>query len=94
MKRKLFGGLLVLVALAILIYIADFAIMKFRIAKGSGAYGTFTVRSYYAIAKKANKVEYDYIGSEQETCTHSLFPHFGFNPCWFVSRHTERRIEI
>ena len=94
MKRKLFGALFFLVALVVLIYATDFAIMQFRIAKGIGAYGTFTVRSYYAIAKKANKVEYDYIGTEQETCTRSLFPHFGFNPCWYVSRHTERRIEI
>lgn len=94
MKRKLFGGLLFLAVFSVLIYPTDFAILKFRIAKGSDPYGTFTVRSYYAIAKKANKIEYDYIGTEQETCTHSLFPHFGFNPCWYVSRHTERRIEI
>jgi hypothetical protein len=25
------------------------------------------------------------------TCVHSLFPHMGYQPCWYLSRHSEQR---
>ena len=94
MKRHLIRTLIALITAAVLAYPADFVALKIRIATNHNPYGTVTVRSYYSIAKKNNKVEYDYIGTEDETCTHSLFPQGGYNPCWYAASHTERKIEI
>lgn len=94
MKRCMIRAVIALLAAVVLLYAADFVVLKVRIATGRNPYGTVTVRSYYSIAKKNNKVEYDYIGTEDETCTHSLFPQGGHNPCWYASSHTERKIEI
>jgi hypothetical protein len=30
----------------------------------------------------------------QKTCVHSLFPHSGDPPCWFLIRHAEQRTDI
>ena len=87
-------AVIALVAAAILMYPGDFAVLKIEIATGHNPYGTVTVRSYYSIAKKNNRVEYDYIDTEDEICTHTLFPQSGHNPCWYASKHTERKIEI
>jgi hypothetical protein len=94
MKHYFIRIVVVLIAAAVLAYAADFAVLKIRIATNNNPYGTVTVRSYYSIAKKNSKVEYDYIGAEDETCTHSLFPQSGHNPCWYARSHTERKIEI
>lgn len=94
MKRYLVRTAIVLIAALALMHAADFVVLKIRIATNHNPYGTVTVRSYYSIAKKNSKVEYDYIGTEDETCTHSLFPHGGYNPCWYASSHTERNIEL
>lgn len=94
MKRYLVWTLIVLIAAPALAYAADFVVLKIKIATNHNPYGTVTVRSYYSIAKKNNKVEYDYIGTEDEICTHSLFMQGGHTPCWYASSHTERKIEI
>ncbi len=86
--------MIALFAAPILLYVTDFVVLRIRIATGHNPYGTVTVRSYYSIAKKNNKVEYDYIGTEDETCTHSIFPQNGHSPCWYASSHTERKIDI
>jgi hypothetical protein len=49
---------------------------------------------YYSVAEKNNKTEYLPSNSEQDTCVHSLFPHLGFSPCWYLSRHTEKSIPM
>jgi hypothetical protein len=94
MKRYLMRTLIVLIAAPVLTYAADFVVLKIRVATNHNPYGTVTVRSYYSIAKKNNRVEYDYIGTEDEICTHSLFPQSRHDPCWYASSHTERKIEI
>ncbi len=64
-------------------------------ARNRGAFGTVTIYHYYdyAIQKKANKTEYVFKGSDQ-TCVHSLLPHIGRSPCWYLQRHTEQRSDI
>jgi hypothetical protein len=42
-----------------------------------------------AIPQKGNKVEYQLDAQSpmiSEPCVHSLFPHFGYSPCWYVQR--------
>jgi hypothetical protein len=49
---------------------------------------------YLAIAEKFNKIDYERTDPITERCVYSLFPHFGHNPCWYVTRHTLRFINV
>jgi hypothetical protein len=52
------------------------------------------IERYLAIAEKFNKINYERTDPVTERCVYTLFPHFGQNPCWYVTRHTMRFIEI
>jgi len=93
---KISGKQLALLGLAIaaLLYAGDYLALRYRMLKQQNPFGAVTVYRYYAIQKKANKVEYVFDGTENQTCVHSLFPHVGDRPCWYVQRHTEKKIEI
>ncbi len=77
------------IALAIA-FVVDYILLRFR----NPQFGTVVVHRYYAVHLKDQKIEYLPDESDTETCVHSLFPHFGHNPCWYVIRHREQRIEI
>jgi hypothetical protein len=47
-----------------------------------------------AVAEHFNKIDYERTDPITERCVYSLFPHFGNNPCWYVTRHTLRFIRI
>jgi hypothetical protein len=75
-----------LVALLALVYVGDWAGMKVRLAHGT-AYGTVQVNQFLATPLKGNKVEYDLMGTVQQTCSHSIFPQQGYQACWWLERH-------
>jgi hypothetical protein len=85
-KKIAIGLILFLAAL----YVSDYLVFRFR----HQPTGTVTVRRYYAIQEKANRVEYVFNGEQNQTCVKSLFPHTGSAPCWYLSRHDEQRIDI
>ena len=88
LRRALAG--IVLVAAAI--YVGDDLSVRLPIPRGRNAYGTVQVKSYYAIPQKDRKTEF-YLGDTQNvTCVHSFFPHFGYNPCWYLERKKMQRI--
>ena len=47
-----------------------------------------------AVAEHFNKINYERIDPITERCVYSLFPHFGHNPCWYVTRHAVQIIKI
>ncbi len=94
MKRRLIIVALALLTLLLALYAGDYFVLRYRIATNRNPFGTVTVYRYYAIAEKNNKVEYVFDHQEAQTCAHSLFPHLGYNPCWYLSRHTEQRVNI
>jgi hypothetical protein len=47
-----------------------------------------------AVAEHFNKIDYERIDPITERCVYSLFPHFGHNPCWYVTRHTVRVVKV
>jgi len=75
-------------------YALDYAILRLRLTAKGQAFGSVTVYRYYAIQEKANKVNYVFLDSQSEKCVHSLFPHLSCSPCWYASRHTERKVDI
>jgi hypothetical protein len=75
-------------------YFADYAFVILRIHHGGSAFGSVTVRRYYAIPQKSGKIEFLHADSQDQNCVHSLFPHMGDAPCWYLLRHTEQRIDL
>ncbi len=92
--RSLRNLLLILIAAGLLLYLGDYGILRIRAATGRNAFGKVSVEKYYAIKQKTGKTELSYIGTEDQTCVNALFPHLGFQPCWYLSRHTEQQIDI
>lgn len=92
--KKIAGiALLALVALFVLVYAADYGILRVRIARNSG-YDTVTVQQYYAINEKNNKTEYVFGSTQDQPCVNSLFGHQGLQPCWYLRRHPEQQVKI
>jgi hypothetical protein len=75
-------------------YILDYAVLRYRMATTRSAFATVTVRPYYAVPQKNHKTEFLLGDPQQETCVHSLFPHAGDSPCWYLKKHREKRIDL
>jgi hypothetical protein len=73
------------------VYGADDLSIRYRIPKSRQAFGTVTIRRYDAISEKS-KTEFVFEEPINQTCVQSLFPHLGYQPCWYLSRHGEQRI--
>jgi hypothetical protein len=89
MKFRLLISALALMAA---LYVGDDLSVRYRIPRSRQAFGTVTIRRFDAIAEKNNKTEYVYEDPMAVTCVRSLFPHLGYSPCWYLSRHPEQRI--
>lgn len=94
LKPILLRALGLLLVLLVVVYAADYVSLRYRIPHQREPFGTVTIQPYYAIHEKSGKTEYDFPPPEAQTCVRSLFPHFGYAPCWYVRRHTEKRIDI
>ena len=88
-------GVALLASLALL-WVGDYVSVQHRTAHktSSDPVETIRVRPVYAIARKDGKDEFDFGDPQIQTCIHSLFPHLGYSPCWYVVRHSQRPIPI
>ncbi len=86
MKRTLIAILIV----GVLTYGGDSLVLAMR----PEPYGSVTVQTYYAVPKKNGKTEFMLLEPRNVPCVHSIFPHLGYSPCWYVARHSERRENI
>ncbi len=78
-----------LLAALLLLFAGDWSLLHYRISRGT-AFKTMQVDQYLETPLKGNKAEYDYMGTQPETCSRSLFPQAGNPPCWWLARHTSR----
>jgi len=90
---------LALTGLLLFLYLADLGWYELRgvSPKLGVANGSVHRTRVLAIAEKNNKVEYeiDSIRPEEDVpCAHSLFPHAGTRPCWYVARHANDPIPM
>jgi hypothetical protein len=74
------------------VYAADDLSVRYRIPGGRQQFGAVTIQRYDAIPEKNDKTEFVYEEPVVQTCVHSLFPHLGYAPCWYLSRHREQRV--
>jgi len=85
---------LITAGLLALVYAGDYASVRIPIPKGRNAYSTVVVRPYYDVRLKGGKSEFYFLEPRKQTCVNSLFPHLGYNPCWYVRRHAHQRIAM
>jgi len=88
--RLLVAGLCLL-AIA---YVLDYGVFEYRLATKRQVFGSVTVEHYDAVLHKDGKSELIFDPPVQQTCVHSLFPHAGDQPCWYLSRHAEKETDI
>jgi hypothetical protein len=88
--QRILISVVVLLAAA---YAYDYLSVRHRMAAGKQGdpFDTVTFPHLLAIPQKGNRVEYALDAQSPmmaEACVHSLFPHFGYAPCWYVRRTT------
>lgn len=69
-------------------YVTDYLVLHYR----GQPRGSVIIQRYDAIAEKNNKTEFDFEAPITQSCVHSVFPHMGYEPCWYLARHSEQRI--
>jgi hypothetical protein len=83
--KKLLLGLL---GAAAVVYGFDWAAVTFRIPAARELYADIRVDQVYTSTNKYKELEYSRGNPVTERCVYALFPHEGFRPCWYVTRHT------
>jgi hypothetical protein len=92
------GGGAVIVLL-VLVYAGDDIRVRWKMAhpKSGDAFGTVQMERLYAIPQKNGKIEYEFDAVQPEVttpCVHSLFPHMGDTPCWYLQRNSQKPIPM
>ena len=90
LARSIAGIVLTLAAA----YFIDYLVLRLRVATNRQPYGSVTVHPYYAVPQKDQKTEFLVGDPTNQECVHSLFPHMGDKPCWYLASHTDQRINM
>jgi len=90
MKRLI----VIAVLLSCVLYVGDYLSVRFRIPTSREPFGVVTVQTSYAVKQKDGKTEFYFNPPENQTCVHSLFPHMGYAPCWYLKRKTRQQINM
>ena len=78
----------------LILYVGDYLSLRYQIPKGRAQFGEVKVQRYYAVGLKSGKTEFMFLGPKNQTCVHSLFPHLGDSPCWYLRRKSVQRINM
>ena len=94
MRFNLQRVLIAIIVLVAVTYAADYFSVRYRMAahKQGNPFDQVTHPHLLAIPQKGNRVEYALDAQSpmiSEPCVHSLFPHFGYTPCWYITRMAE-----
>jgi hypothetical protein len=52
------------------------------------------VNQYQTVPLKGNKIEYDWLGASDVSCSVSLFPQGGQSPCWRLRRNPNQTTNL
>ncbi len=87
------------VAALALLYIADLLSVRIRAlhSKPADPFESLKTLRVLAIPEKNGKTEYEVDSQNPEQtviCVHSLFPHSGYSPCWYVKPRINQPIPM
>lgn len=93
--RRIFLAIVLFVfATALLAFGVDLGMFRLRLATNRNPYGSVVVTRYYAVLQKNGKTQFIFDPPAPEVCVHTVFPHSGVMPCWYLTRYPERRTNI
>jgi hypothetical protein len=92
-------ALINLVISLVVVYVSDYTYFRLRMIhpKPLDPLETFTAPTLYAIAEKGGKIDYELDAQNPErtlVCLHSLFPHAGYSPCWYLIPKSQKPIPM
>lgn len=59
-----------------------------------GPLDTVQIQRTYQIPHKDGRAEFAFAEPQSVTCVHSIFPHLGYSPCWYLKRHSQQTIPM
>jgi hypothetical protein len=75
---------------AVAAYAVDWSVFELR----GPAMSTITVQQFLKTPLKGNKLEFDYLGTADASCSRTVFPQYAGSvwnpPCWWLERHKTR----
>jgi hypothetical protein len=91
--------LAVIAIVAVLIFLGDAVSVRLRAGhpRPGDPFEAFTTSRLLAIQEKNGKTEYQLDQQQPEqtiTCVHSIFPHYGYSPCWYVKKRLQQPIPM
>ena len=88
-------ALIAAIAAMVVLYGGDYIAAKRGVAKNQSAWiESVKVQPMYIIPHKDSKAEYVFGEPQMVTCLHSIFPHFGYNPCWYVKKNAQPAVPM
>jgi hypothetical protein len=92
-------AVIALMVLLALVYAVDSIRVRSKMARpNSGdAFGSVQMERLYAVPQKNGNIEYEFDALQPEVtvpCVHSLFPHMGNTPCWYLQRNRRKPIPM
>jgi hypothetical protein len=78
----------------VLIYAGDFVSARYRIPGNRQTLETVQVQTMWAIKQKNGRIDYSLGDTNPQTCIRSLFPQLGYTPCWYLTRHTHKIVQV
>jgi len=83
---------LAVVLLDALTYAGDYLAVRMRMASDRAPFDTMEIQRLLAIRLKSGRYEIMLDDPEMQRCVHALFPHLGYQPCWYLARHTHQQV--
>lgn len=78
-----------------LVWLGDYVTARHRIAIGASSFvESVKVQPMYIVPHKDSRAEYVFGDPQMVNCLHSIFPHFGDNPCWYVKKHAQPAVPM
>jgi hypothetical protein len=82
-----------------LLYGSDYLYIRVRMLhpKPADPFESLKALRVLAIPEKNGKTEYEIDARNPEqtvTCVHSIFPHYGYSPCWYVKPRINQPIPM
>jgi hypothetical protein len=91
-RNALTSAAIALCTLFIVLYAGDYAVLRYRIARGGSNSVLSTLTILYAAPIRGDKLSVFSGQPETQTCVRSIFPQLSYTPCWYARRHTFRVI--
>ena len=81
-------------AFVFVLYAGDWIAIHYRIPRGRELFGSVQVKRHYAVKLKDGRTELMFAPPSDVSCTNSLFPQLGMDPCWYLAKHPDQEIKV